>query len=1598
MLDVQLLPIAPSNEVLIAVFGNTLSDEELTQARKEISAFYQSRKSKIPFRLVDLSAGDLQFSGPFKTRVLLQKALDAMKSARPETPQMAPLKLYTGLADLAPLLGSNWSIAILVGRFPDLDADEDPFTEAWLSARFRAAKVRASYWTPSGDISKLMNATVSSTGGMRLDDGLAELRDLAEQTDGFREISWSGAVPAESFRVCPVSLLGSNGVSVVNVTYIASAPGVTVPDLERYATFRENLKTLEALTKGPGLTAEQVAQAETALNVALEIAPREESTFRLGADLYRRSRNDAKLGSTLDTLTQLAPNDAALFAELGHLRFRMQDMDGADRALLRARELQPGDPGVSEELASIRLGREDDRGAIPFLEETLAAGQPTQELWLLRADALTRIGDWQKTADSVEHAIQMGGASLERRTALVRLYIEHQLPGRALFHVRAVAETLPADARIRAEYARFLDDLLEPQEALLAWRRALDADPKLELAHYRITRLLIDKPDLAGGLAAATAGIEAAPQSARLYLAKAEILEKQDRFYDSRQTLRDAAPGLPDPSLLARLADIEDAGGDGAARYFRKLAEVSGNDAAARADALKRGLEAAFRDGDLENAAWFQARLGAKSAVASNTRSGSVIIPGGLSALSFAAESKTAPPDLFLVEYARAVIPRLQFADKRAVEAYREKIREHFRRISELAAIGSKSSGRVTVTLSVQDKNGQKNAERVLDLLGWKMHTVRQGVKLEPPEKASKASRQETASALAIDEIGMETNLEAGQTFSFEIPMDSAKVMLGEEVWKAQFYPRENLPGGLAEAIANDLQLAETYAALGQMDPSTSSVLVSGLGLKTLAEKYAAQLWEYASALAVERGHAAVPGGAAAEAIWTKLTGVNPAQPGPFFRSLLTKDDGKMLAYYAALSELDIRHQRMFTRNLARATKFYELYKDSPEVQHSTSKHTASGSFTEFLAEVPLDDSGNVDFPGSPEVWMVAKGQSHSTSGTTKILKKLKRTVAPEVEDEILLRLASTRYRERGEHSELDNFLAVVRIDGHRTNPLDEASVLSLAQHFAEDGAAYPYFSILTGLEPKQFEQFFELAAAVRSLSNEERSEELATIHSLIKIVCIAQQVGSLNETQAAAVFGDIVERLHKAMSSAARTSESLNLVRDILGLINGRSDPDAAIRTLLQLAGARQKRFQQVLELQKVPSLSTVFTLSDAARNLGAGKGATQQEIQTLESRSPGLNFLEVPKELKLNAKEKSEIEGFQPRRLEEIVKQFRDKTSRKKVNPQDLEKLSRDYIAEIDAPVRWALAGIVYAYYLRPDDLVVSEDPLLLRKHRFYEKEQIKEIVFEAADLEASSEKAGSFFRGGFANFGDVAGKAAAKGAKLGGPNGEVMAAKQISTIRSTNWGPLRDEDLRLFGLKVTVAKEWLVHAATQPEVESSLAEDSLGLLSLTRRAELLSALAGGDWSTAWNLVTLSDLYFLADRYLQRYSKDPWESSATRALRGELTRNDGSRLQLLGPEFDDIFGCSHPHLRSTFPYEQYESDLFPTRIAERTAEFKLYLARYADLAGIPAAGLEELVEPTARAILKRMQMTDLRDWRSALAGYAALDRKLVEEVAASR
>src|SRR4029077_4514660 len=142
-------------------------------------------------------------------------------------------------------------------------------------------------------------------------------------------------------------------------------------------------------------------------------------------------------------------------------------------------------------------------------------------------------------------------------------------------------------------------------------------------------------------------------------------------------------------------------------------------------------------------------------------------------------------------------------------------------------------------------------------------------------------------------------------------------------------------------------------------------------------------LARYSESFSLAEGRVAGPGGAGGGDTWKKLAGVSPRNPPAFLRALLEKDQGKLAAFYDAVSRGDEAHRRFFTRSAASAERFYVWYRESDEFRYGVARLAAAWR-TNLFRELPLDESGNVRFPGGRLAW------TSSTSTDDAILVNLK--------------------------------------------------------------------------------------------------------------------------------------------------------------------------------------------------------------------------------------------------------------------------------------------------------------------------------------------------------------------------------------------------------------------------------------------------------------------------------------------------------------------------------------------------------------------------------------------------------------------------------
>jgi len=127
----------------------------------------------------------------------------------------------------------------------------------------------------------------------------------------------------------------------------------------------------------------------------------------------------------------------------------------------------------------------------------------------------------------------------------------------------------------------------------------------------------------------------------------------------------------------------------------------------------------------------------------------------------------------------------------------------------------------------------------------------------------------------------------------------------------------------------------------------------------------------------------------------------------------------------------------------------------------------------------------------------------------------------------------------------------------------------------------------------------------------------------------------------------------------------------------------------------------------------SQYFAIYDGLARIKAKSGA---ELDAIKKSTEGLPLVELPKGTKVESKEKENFLRYEPVLAQKTVAELAQKFSKKKPNTKDIEKISQELLGELQPQITLALAGQVYAYFLRSSDLVVSEDPLLLRKHHYF------------------------------------------------------------------------------------------------------------------------------------------------------------------------------------------------------------------------------------------------------------------------------------------
>lgn len=728
--------------------------------------------------------------------------------------------------------------------------------------------------------------------------------------------------------------------------------------------------------------------------------------------------------------------------------------------------------------------------------------------------------------------------------------------------LRAVVAAAPKFAAGWAALGSLHENLGKPEEARQALERAIALEPKPLAPYLALAHAQIDLKDWKA--ANATAQLLIAGDSKHVYveayfLSAVALYQLHD--FDT------ALVRINDAIRLDKLRELP------RAEYLLGLILEAKSDYAGAGQHLRTYVQQHPRAQDLAEVTGRIANLGKAPLADLSTEltpldlrlaaAGEAPVPGGIKVFSAVARLKGAPSyDDFFLEYCRAITEGGSVGASPTRDASDE-VRVFISTLAALETLAEHRENSSLIRVAMNSDDDIRRSRAILTELGLKLVSNGDAYALEPGDRPNDGSRQRTLVDLGIDELALRQAVRERREFTFEIFRENAR-LVGGPAWGVVLKGVPDMPGGPVEAFMRDWRFARVYRGLGAMDGDSAAAVVSAIGLANLIVKYSTLMAEYGEAVSLTDKQVAVPGGTKAQAVWAKLAGADPQKATPFLRALFEKDQGRLLAFYFDLTHADTAHQQYFTQTTERAEAFYKWYRDS--APPSGPAKTPDRWQAKILQTLRLDASGRVIFPGGRDAW---------ATGT-------------ESDDRILLG-----------NAQLEALAAIAELEDKRGATVSAATARILAEHYTQWRTLFPYFEKLPALDAPEFHALADFADEASKANTARRNLLTGEWHSLVKLIVLGAEAGSLSNGQAAQAFRQACE----AMRSP---NPSLGAVETVRAMTGGAGGLDEALAShLLRLNGARRQAFESVKKLQNVPRLDALGTSPEANRTLAALAGA---------------------------------------------------------------------------------------------------------------------------------------------------------------------------------------------------------------------------------------------------------------------------------------------------------------------------------------------------------------------------------------------------------
>lgn len=1415
--------------------------------------------------------------------------------------------------------------------------------------------------------------------------------------------------------------------------------------LVTYANLREAIALRQQWVE-PTKPEELSASSSTAQRI-VELSP-----FTLD-DRLRLIRLDEKAKTfdqahlTIEQSIQLFPDSWELPSERGAIYEAQNDYPHAIEWFEAALNMKTANHEIDLRLARLNVKAKRTVEAVARYDKVLGSELDSAQLRSELAGVLWSSGSVERAEKEALRAVQLDRRFLPAHDLLIEIY---QKKGDHIASLQAAQDALAEDPRhYPALHAAglTLSELGRYREALFFLEMALGDAPRDFDLHYALYRSFdgLNRPEEAfKSLRTAISIDERRPQP---YVDLAELHRKRGDFLSAGRALEEGAAKTPGSSSLYEalagwsvrrgnldkaITSYRAAAGMASPEERGKLSSQIGLLTLTKGGALREALgsftEAGFslHSGVTEKIEGQRERLRREESERSALPK--LVLPGGIEPLlRFAPHlqgrlrDKTFISSLFAYLLSEASNPKqpLNSPRLRLIAFYREYlkfknwlVREHL------------YSPELTLSFT-ERKEDQKLAAHVLSYFDVKVKSGRdktsgEALILEANERGKEERR------LLLKMLGLNPALvKENTTFKFVLRDEEIPVSLGADYWLKEVIgakaaaPDEALLAWLEEPDA--LQL---YTILESLPDEGRLWLTRTIPAKELLEDFLPSLTAFSGMLRFNSdGSLHLPGGKEGEKIWMSMVGASPtADPRSFLKKLFMKDEGRLIYYFSALSSAPPEVESFIHSSPARFAKFY-----AQTAEYKIYKRAWPGrnyfDLADLLWHLEVErGGGGVSFPGTERMWAVAAaGSSHGKSAgdLARLDKVISKRVKFKVDEDVLLALMKSS-GEKNKFSGVRKYIAFKHLAEERPGLLDERTGLALELGYDRFGGQYPLVAGL-GMDSETLLKFLgRLGEFEKIMPAEKRRTGIALFQSGFVLLHLLAGNGTISRDEAHRLSVEFLDLQYPINSPGAEAFEiSVFLSRRLLPLLEaktggaergGEQEGDLFVRGLagprtdfsfvwndqayeVNFARREADRIESFLERQSLPALEPLVDLFSKLQRLAGSPN--RAAFDQINESSQSLSDTQI---------ESGRSDAYRKAIVHTDAKSLRAEMQKlgRAVQRNKFGQMSGPLLAVFDelAPyLAESMTGLVYAAEVTRDDMVSQADKDFVRKHDFAMDEESRKQGLNPwgkPDVVRDDEM-GVRVRGSLvdlsAALAKIRGRQVEGGARTRFTDEAFPVAQRVATAL-INPGELNDETIEYAATCMDLSETLLSAVVVDGRIESFVDEFISRRLGAKRASLIRELIRAGEPGRAARVFLPSELYCMGDEFYRLHSGETeyrWQFQEVRRL-GELkAKVTAANLNQLGFPALSWYGVNTLSLESVAPVEAIATYWEPRRLAERSCELKLHLARLFWRTGMPAALFKPVAESVVERALKEVAQSSGQDWRAMTDAVQAIDEETV-------